>query len=54
MIDDYGPFRKNQSYFVMNEGRDWVQCKNSGKGYYIPKSFIHPNPYNLLINESEE
>ena len=47
-VEDYGPFKKDQSYIVQNEGKDWLACKNGGKIYFVNKGFTHPNPFSYL------
>jgi len=51
---NYGPFKRRQSYPVLEEGYDWMRLKNKGKLYYVSKDFIVKNPHETLIDDNVE
>ena len=53
MLDNYGPFRKGRSYFVVNEGKDWYLTRNNGSNYYVMKDFVDPDPFAYLHDASK-
>lgn len=48
MANDYGPFKKDKSYQVRKEGRDWVRLKANGKSYHVSKVFTYEDPFVVL------
>jgi len=40
MIDNYGPFKKGETYRVYGTGRDYCKLKGKGHIYCVPFSFI--------------